>query len=86
MQDHCSVGSSTHSRIGNSHHVRYALLQEFPRQGKVSDFRHSGIAAWPTVPQDKNACSIHFERGVVYAGMKLLNTVEDHRAPAMLHE
>src|SRR6476646_7860792 len=62
MQHTSAVGSSTHARVRNPHHVAYTLLQKLSRDWQHAPFRHS----WPS----QRSCILqHQDRILVYLQM-----------------
>jgi hypothetical protein len=86
MQHNSSVGGAAHPAIADTHHVAYALLEQFLRQWHVGDFWHPGVALGPAPAQHQNCLRTHIELRIVDAVVEVLDAVENQSASAVLDE
>ncbi len=86
MQHDGAVRRAAHARIGNAHHVRYALLQHLGRQRHVADFRHARITLRAAVLEHEHARFIDVEIVAVDARVEVFDVLEHDRPAAMLHQ
>ena len=86
VQHHRAVGSATHARIADTHHVGNALFQNFRRQRHVAYLGHSRVALGAAVFKHHHAGLVNVQVVIVDSGMKIFNVFKHHRAAGVDHQ
>ena len=86
VQHHSAIGRATHARVGDAHHVGDTLGKQLGRQPHVAHLGHAGITLGPAILHHQDRVGVHIQVWVVDAGLVVLEVLEDHGAPPMLHQ
>ncbi len=79
-------GGSAHASVGDAHDVLHAGTAELFRDRQVPCFGHAGRALRSDVFQHQNIVGVHVERIVIDALRHVLDVLEHHGAPLVLHQ
>src|SRR4030095_247025 len=86
MKNDRSERGAAHARVGNTHHVFYALLRELPRYGYVSCFGHARRAFRACVLENEHVLGGDIERRIIDTIGEVFERFEHDSAPGVAHQ